>query len=81
MMTEKPNTPLDVPEGCAPGAYRLYRAYFVANYLDGDDGGVLTVKSAALADDIAEMFSDEHWRETWNDALFQSVRNWDHEAS
>lgn len=50
-----------IPEECIPGIYRDVRDYFVANYLDGQAGGVVTVKSEFLADDIAELFSNEYW--------------------
>lgn len=68
--------PQHLPESVDASAahiYNLYRDYFVANYLDGDDGGLLSVKASVLADEIADMFSSEHWRETWNHALFASL--------
>lgn len=63
-----------IPEGCAPGTYKLVRDYFVANYLDGDDAGVVSVSARNLADDIAEMFSVDAWRAAENQALLVELR-------
>lgn len=64
-----------VPDGRAPGTYALVREYFVANYMDGDDGCTVTQSGAALADEIAEMFSSAHWRAEWNKALMRDLRD------
>lgn len=48
-----------IPEECIPGIYRDVRDHFVANYLDGPDDS--EVGDLHLADDIAELFSNEYW--------------------
>lgn len=42
-----------------PGAAYV-RQYLRANLLDGDEGGVLTMKSASLLDVLVELFLDIH---------------------
>jgi hypothetical protein len=63
-----------IPEDCAPGAYKLYREFIVANLFDGDDGGIFTQRADTLANEIAELFSGEDFRRAWNAALFDSLK-------
>ncbi len=70
----EPESVVVAPDYYSPAVYKLYREYFVANYLDGDDSGVVTINAKDLANVVAEMFSTNHWRETWNEALIESLR-------
>ena len=68
---------MTIPEGCVPNVYKLYRECFVANALDGDDGGTITMPRRELADLVADLFSQEEWRRIWAtspDAGFDMTR-------
>ena len=66
-----------IPEDCIPGIFKDVRAYFIANYLDGETDGVITVKAEFLADDIADLFSNEEWVMDQMRTYFVTVLRWD----
>jgi len=66
-----------IPEDCIPGIFKDVRAYFIANYLDGETDGVITVKAEFLADDIADLFSNEEWVMDQMRTYFVTVLRWE----